>query len=192
MPEIVQAGDPVLHEPALEVPLEDIGSPEIEKIIEDMILAMRTAPGVGLAGPQLGYPLRIIVLEDTEELMSYSTPELSKKQEREPFSLLVLINPKLRLVGEKCANFFEGCLSVNGYRAMVRRHVAVEVTGRDREGKEVNIEAKGWQARILQHECDHLDGTLYVDKMTPKTFRAAQNLPLPLAKSCPEIGVCQH
>lgn len=79
--------------------------------------------------------------------------------------------------------------SVDGYRAMVERSLEVEVTGLDRYGQPIKVTASGWQARILQHECDHLEGTLYVDKMIKKTFRTVENLQLPLANGCPKLGV---
>lgn len=79
--------------------------------------------------------------------------------------------------------------SVDGFRAVVERSLEVEVSGLDGTGKPVKVNASGWQARILQHECDHLNGTLYVDKMVPRTFRAVENLDLPLANGCPKLGV---
>ncbi|XP_074573145.1 peptide deformylase 1A, chloroplastic/mitochondrial [Curcuma longa] len=189
LPEIVEAGDPVLHEPAGEVPVREIGSEKIQKIIDDMIACMRKVPGVGLAAPQIGVPLKIIVLEDTKEYISYAPKNEIKAQDRRPFDLLVIINPKLKNKSDKTALFFEGCLSVDGFRALVERYLEVEVTGLDREGQPIKIYASGWQARILQHECDHLDGTLYVDKMVPRTFRTVDNLALPLAAGCPPLGV---
>ncbi|KAF5739104.1 PEPTIDE DEFORMYLASE 1A family protein [Tripterygium wilfordii] len=189
MPEIVKAGDPILHEPAREVSPEEIGSERIQKIIDDMIKVMRFAPGVGLAAPQIGIPLKIIVLEDTEEYISYVSKEETKKQGRRPFDLMVIVNPKLKKKSNKTALFFEGCLSVDGFRAVVERNLEVEVTGFNRNGQPIKVDAKGWQARILQHECDHLDGTLYVDKMVPRTFRTVDNLDLPLAEGCPKLGV---
>ncbi|KAH6756651.1 peptide deformylase 1A [Perilla frutescens var. hirtella] len=188
-PDIVKAGDPVLHEPAQEVQADEIGSERIQKIIDDMVKVMRNAPGVGLAAPQIGIPLRIIVLEDTIEYMRYTTKEEIKAQDRQPFDLLVMINPKLKKKGNQSAFFFEGCLSVDGFRAIVERHLEVEVTGFDRYGQAIKVDASGWQARIFQHECDHLDGTLYVDKMVPRTFRTVKNLDLPLAAGCPKLGV---
>lgn len=188
MPEIVKAGDPVLHESAQEVEPGEIGSDRIQKIIDDMIKVMRTAPGVGLAAPQIGIPLRIIVLEDTKEYISYDQKDVIKAQERRPFDLLVILNPKLKKKGNRTAFFFEGCLSVDGFRAVVERHLQVEVTGLSRDGKPIKVDASGWKARILQHECDHLDGTLYVDKMVPRTFRTVQNIDLPLAVGCPKLG----
>lgn len=80
--------------------------------------------------------------------------------------------------------------SVDGFRAAVERYLEVEVTGLSRDGQPIRVDASGWQARILQHECDHLDGTLYVDKMVPRTFRTVENLDLPLANGCPKLGVC--
>ena len=78
--------------------------------------------------------------------------------------------------------------SVDGYRAVVERYLDVEVSGLDRYGQPVKVDASGWQARILQHECDHLEGTLYVDKMVQRTFRTVENLDLPLAVGCPKLG----
>lgn len=190
LPDVVQAGDPVLHEPAQDVEPEEIGSERIQKIIDDMVKVMRKGPGVGLAAPQIGIPLRIIVLEDTKQYISYQPKQEIEQQDRRPFDLLVVINPELKKKGKRTALFFEGCLSVDGFRAVVERHLEVEVTGLDRNGKAIKINASGWQARIFQHECDHLEGTLYVDKMVPRTFRNVYNLDLPLAQGCPKLGVC--
>ncbi|MBA0840524.1 hypothetical protein Goarm_003102, partial [Gossypium armourianum] len=132
----------------------------------------------------------IIVLEDTTEYISYAPKEEIKVQDRRPFDLLVIINPKLKKRSNRSALFFEGCLSVDGFRAVVERHLDVEVTGFGRDGQPIRVDASGWQARILQHECDHLDGTLYVDKMVPRTFRTVENLDLPLAEGCPKLGAC--
>ncbi|KAK1282632.1 hypothetical protein QJS10_CPB22g01156 [Acorus calamus] len=189
LPEIVEAGDPVLHEAAREVEIDEIGSERVEKVIDDMIAVMRKAPGVGLAAPQIGVPLKIIVLEDTKEYISYASKREIEAQDRRPFDLLVILNPKLKKKSDKTALFFEGCLSVDGFRGVVERHLEVEVTGLGRDGKPIRIDAKGWQARILQHECDHLDGTIYVDKIVPRTFRTVKNLQLPLPAGCPKVGV---
>eukprot|EP00258_Populus_trichocarpa_P000269 XP_002298107.3 peptide deformylase 1A, chloroplastic/mitochondrial [Populus trichocarpa] len=188
LPDIVKAGDPVLHEPAREVDPKEIGSERIQKIIDDMVKVMRMAPGVGLAAPQIGIPLRIIVLEDTAEYIGYAPKNETKAQDRRPFDLLVIVNPKLKKKSNRTAFFFEGCLSVDGFRAIVERHLDVEVIGLSRDGQPIKVDASGWQARILQHECDHLEGTLYVDKMVPRTFRTVENLDLPLAEGCPEPG----
>uniref|UniRef100_A0A1D1XI55 Peptide deformylase n=1 Tax=Anthurium amnicola TaxID=1678845 RepID=A0A1D1XI55_9ARAE len=190
LPEIVKAGDPVLHEPAREVDPAEIGTERINKIVEDMIRVMRQGPGVGLAAPQIGIPLRIIVMEDTKVYISLADKKVVEVQDRRPFDLLVILNPNLKKKSNRTALFFEGCLSVDGFRAVVERHLEVEVTGLDREGRPIKVDAAGWQARILQHECDHLDGTIYVDKMVPRTFRTVENLALPLATGCPKLGIC--
>lgn len=98
------------------------------------------------------------------------------------------MNPKLKKKSNRTAFFFEGCLSVDGFRAIVERHLDVEVVGLSRDGQPIKVDASGWQARILQHECDHLEGTLYVDQMVPRTFRTVENLDLPLAEGCPKPG----
>ncbi|XP_024534675.1 peptide deformylase 1A, chloroplastic-like [Selaginella moellendorffii] len=188
--EIVQAGDPVLHEAAREVLHSEVSSDTVQNTIQGLIDAMREAPAVGLAAPQIGVPLQIIVLEDTAEYISYVSRDEALSQQRKPFELLVIINPILRPTTSATARFFEGCLSVHGFRAMVERHLDVEVTGLDREGRPLKVDASGWQARILQHECDHLAGTLYVDKFIPRTFRSAKNLSMPMARGCPRPGLC--
>ncbi|OIW03852.1 hypothetical protein TanjilG_30128 [Lupinus angustifolius] len=187
-PNIVKAGEPVLHESAREVQPNEIKTERVQNIIDDMIRVMRKAPGVGLAAPQIGIPLKIIVLEDTEEYISYDKEEEVKAQDRKPFDLLVILNPKLKKKSNRTALFFEGCLSVDGFMAVVERHLDVEVEGLDRYGEPIKINASGWKARILQHECDHLDGTLYVDRMLPRTFRTSKNIDMPLAHVCPKLG----
>ncbi|KAH7281720.1 hypothetical protein KP509_36G060200 [Ceratopteris richardii] len=190
LPEVVKAGDPVLNEPADPVPLSEICTPRIQEIIDNMIAVMRAVPGVGLAAPQTGIPLQIIVLEDTKEYISYVSEEEANLQQRIPFDLLVICNPILKPLGTCRARFFEGCMSIEGYRGLVERQLEVEVSGFGRDGSPIKLQASGWQARILQHECDHLKGELYVDKMLPKSFRTSANLRLPLASGCPKPGLC--
>lgn len=167
---IVQAGDPVLRGRAAEVPVEKITTPEMQALFDRMIETMRKAPGVGLAAPQIGIPWRVIVLEDRAELMSKLTPVEIAERGRVAFAPRVLVNPVLRVIDESPARFFEGCLSVEGFAAMVPRASEVEVTGLDREGHAITWRVRGWPARILQHEVDHLEGTLYVDRMHTRSF----------------------
>nr|XP_043639341.1 peptide deformylase 1A, chloroplastic/mitochondrial-like [Erigeron canadensis] len=115
LPSIVQAGDPVLHEPAREVMVGEIGSERIQKIIDDMIQVMRRRPGVGLAAPQIGIPLKIIVVEDTKEYIVQEPEEETKAHDRHPFDLMVILNPKLRKKSNKSALFFEGCLRYGSF-----------------------------------------------------------------------------
>lgn len=169
-PAIVQIGAPVLRERAAEVAPDRISSPEIQQLIARMICAMRDAPGVGLAAPQLGVPLRVLVLEDRPELMAKLTADELRERERVEVPVRVFINPVLRPVGADTRTFFEGCLSVKGYTALVERSAEVEVTGLDERGQPQTMRVRGWPARILQHELDHLDGTLYVDRMLTRSF----------------------
>ncbi|MCY1068910.1 peptide deformylase [Nannocystis sp. RBIL2] len=173
-PDIVQAGDPVLRSRAAELAVERIPTPEIQELVDRMIATMRAAPGVGLAAPQLGVPLRILVLEDRAELMARLTPAELRERERVELPVHVFINPVLRPIGDDRRTFFEGCLSVHGYTALVERHAEVEVTGLDRRGQPQTLRVRGWPARILQHEVDHLDGTLYVDRMLTRSFSTGE------------------
>lgn len=169
-PAIVQVGAPVLRGRAAEVGPERIAGDEIQQLIARMITAMREAPGVGLAAPQLGVPLRVLVLEDRPELMAKLGPDELRERERVEVPLRVFINPVLRPVGGETRTFFEGCLSVQGYTALVERSAEVEVSGLDERGRPHTMRVRGWPARILQHEVDHLDGTLYIDRMLSRSF----------------------
>ncbi|MFZ5439866.1 MAG: peptide deformylase [Myxococcota bacterium] len=167
---IVQVGAPVLRSPAQDVPLEQLGTPEFQALVERMVDTMRKAPGVGLAAPQLGVPWRVLVLEDREELMATLTPEERAERERVPVPVRVFVNPTLTPIGDEKVTFFEGCLSVAGFAGLVERWREVEVRGLDEKGAPVTWRVKGWPARILQHEVDHLAGTLYVDRMMTRSF----------------------
>jgi peptide deformylase len=138
-----------------------------------MTLVMRAAPGVGLAAPQIGVSRQVIVVEDPEERLSRADPAGLALRERRPLPLTVIVNPTLRIVEGPTATFLEGCLSVTGYMALVRRALEVEVAGIDATGPEPVARVwrvRGWPARILQHEVDHLRGTLYVDRMHPRSL----------------------
>ena len=172
-PTIISAGDPVLRNPAAPVGTELFGTPELRALVDAMIAAMREAPGVGLAAPQLGVGLRVIVLEDTRERMAHLDSKEKEERARAEVPLTVIVNPMLKLIqeeGEHGVIFFEGCLSVPGYTALVARANTVEVSGLSIDGEELHLRASGWPARILQHECDHLDGTLYVDRMITRSL----------------------
>jgi peptide deformylase len=172
LPSIVHAGDPVLRHRAAPVPPDLFGTSKLQKLVETMTEVMRQAPGVGLAAPQIGLGLSLIVLEDAEALMARLTPEERASRGRTPVPLTVIANPVLTVHGEAKATFFEGCLSVPGYMALVERALEVEVKGSDERGAPVSWRVSGWPARILQHEVDHLAGTLYVDRMIARTFAA--------------------
>jgi peptide deformylase len=172
---IVQVGDAVLRGQARPLSREEIVDEEIQRLIRDMQETMRDAPGVGLAAPQVGLPLQLAVIEDREEfLSSLALQELAEK-ERRPVPFHVIINPKISAIGDGRAEFYEGCLSVAGYSAVVPRLRRVHVDYLDEKGREQSLEASGWYARILQHEIDHLRGTLYIDRMHGRTFTSMEN-----------------
>jgi peptide deformylase len=172
---IVQTGAPVLRARAREVSREEIDTPEMRELVQTMIATMRAAPGVGLAAPQIGVGLRVIVLEDREELQKKLTPAELRERERAPFDTRVFFNPVLTPIGDETATFFEGCLSVRGFVGLVERSLEVEVSGLDEKGEPRTWRVRGWPARILQHEVDHLDGTLYVDRMKTRSFATAEH-----------------
>ena len=175
VPPIVQTGAPGLRSRAQEVAPEQIATKEMRDLVSTMIATMRAAPGVGLAAPQIGVPLRVIVLEDREELQRNLTDEERKERERAPFPTRVFFNPVLKPIGEERAMFFEGCLSVKGFVGLVERSSEVEVTGLDENAQPQTWRVRGWPARILQHEVDHLDGTLYIDRMKTRSFATAEH-----------------
>lgn len=170
LPPIVQTGAPVLRARAADYPVEKIGSSEFQSLVKTMTAVMRKAPGVGLAAPQIGISTRIIVLEDRDELIAKLSENEKTERERTPFPTRVFVNPELLPIGEERATFFEGCLSVNGFVGLVERAREVEVRGYDETGKASVWRVRGWPARILQHEVDHLEGTLYVDRMKTRSF----------------------
>jgi peptide deformylase len=143
----------------------EILSPEVQQLIELMRETMREAPGVGLAAPQIGLSLQLAVIEDTGEFAA---------TERTPVPFHVIANPRLELGGE-IVEFFEGCLSVEGFQAIVPRARSVRVQALNHKGEPLVIDATGWYARILQHEIDHLGGTLYIDRMRSRTIATARN-----------------
>jgi peptide deformylase len=172
---IVQAGEPVMRERARPLGREEIGGRDIQRLIEAMRETMYDAPGVGLAAPQVGLPLQLAVIEDKPEYMREVRPEVLEERGRRPVPFHVLVNPQLAVERTEEAEFFEGCLSVAGFTAVVRRVLRVRVTCLDHRGRQQTIQAEGWYARILQHEIDHLQGTLYVDRMRARTFMTVEN-----------------
>lgn len=144
---IVKHGHETLHRPAAPV---DAVTPEIQALIDDMIETMYAAPGVGLAAPQVGVPLRLFVVDVSVG--------------RRPDDLVVLVNPEF-VDRDGMQLEEEGCLSIPGFLATVARPERVVVRGRDREGRPRTHEGAGLLARAFQHEMDHLDGTLFVDRL---------------------------
>ena len=174
--DIVQTGDPVLRRPARPLTAQEIPTPFVQELIVSMRQTMHAAPGVGLAAPQVGEALQVVVMEDAGG--SPETMSAARRDElgRDVLPFTVLINPVVEPAGEETEEFFEGCLSVSGYSALVRRWRAVTVEALDERGAPVHLRLEGWPARIVQHEADHLAGTLYVDRMDTRSFTTISNL----------------
>ncbi len=169
---IVQAGDPVLRRPAN--PYTGQLGDDLGRLLETMRRTMRAAPGVGLAAPQVGIPLAIAVVED-------AGAPVDAPRARTPLPYRVLVNPRYEGVpgpdGEPVrVAFFEGCLSVSGWQAVVARHRSVRLTGQDETGAALDEVLTGWPARIVQHETDHLAGELYLDHAQPRSLSSNENL----------------
>jgi peptide deformylase len=166
---IVQSGTPVLRQKARDLTPDEVRSAPVQMLIELMRETMRDAPGVGLAAPQIGEPLRLAVIED----------QVTRDEaERAPVPFQVIVNPTLRFRGDpsQMVDHFEGCLSVDGFQAIVPRARAITVDALDHRGHPITIDASGWYARILQHEIDHLNGVLYIDRMRTRTFTTGRNV----------------
>lgn len=155
--EIIQPDNPILRKKAHKV--TDFGR-EFQTLVDDMVETMLDAPGVGLAAPQVAVSQRLIVvrLPDDEE---------SKEEYGSQAGVLyVVANPEIVKSSREMVEGVEACLSIPGFFGKVDRHESVVITGQDRHGKPIRIKAKDWQARVFQHEIDHLDGRLYIDIAT--------------------------
>lgn len=172
---IVQAGDPVLRQVARPLTRHEILGDDIQRLIRDMRETMQDAPGVGLAAPQVGVSLQLAVIEDREEWLKNLPPQELAEKDRRPVPFHVIINPQITFSADEKVIFYEGCLSLAGFSAVVPRTGAVRVEYLDEKGEHRSVEASGWYARILQHEIDHLNGALYIDRMHARTFSSVEN-----------------
>jgi len=172
---IVNVGEPVLRVVSQELSREQILSPSIQNLIEYMRETLRDAPGVGLAAPQVGESFKLAVIEDKAEYQKLLTESELRERDRHEVPFHVIVNPVIELLTKPTETFFEGCLSLPGFTALVSRATAVRVRCLDHQGEPRIIEASGWYARILQHEIDHLNGTLYIDRMQTRSFSSLDN-----------------
>ena len=161
---IVTLPDPILRRKARTVTRFDS---DLQTLIDDMIETMRQAPGVGLAAPQVGVPDRVIVVEYAED----------DEQEDAPKKLFAVVNPEIKQTSEETEMGVEGCLSVIGLQGEVERALAVTVKGQTRRGQPIKIKAKGWLARIFQHEIDHINGIIFTDRAA-KVWKPAPEEPV--------------
>ena len=162
---IVTLPDPVLKRKARPVTKFD---KDLHILLDDMVETMREAPGVGLAAPQIGLSERIVVIE-------YYEREEDEENEDAPKKVWAVINPEIVKVSEETLLGVEGCLSIPGLVGEVERHAEVQVRALNRHGKPMKVKAKGWLARIFQHEIDHLNGVLFTERAT-RVWRPSQEV----------------
>ena len=156
---IVRLGHPALRTPAEPVDVAKISTPELQTLIDDMFETMVAAGGVGLAAPQLGLPLQLFVYAVVDP---DSDPEVKDGDDPE---LKAVINPALEPVAGELVYDWEGCLSIPDLRGLVPRHQEVRIHGADRDGSPLDYKVEGYEARIAQHEYDHLNGIVFLDRM---------------------------
>ena len=158
---VARMGHPVLRARAKTLEPADIKSPGIQQLIDDMFETMQEYQGVGLAAPQVHASVRIFVAGFAPKL----DDEDEDEEEDERVPLMALINPEIAIVGDDTADDWEGCLSIPDIRGRVTRAREIKVKAYDRRGRRVDISARGFTARVIQHETDHLDGVLFFDRM---------------------------
>lgn len=151
---ILRLGDPRLREVA--APVAAFDTPELHELVRDMIDTMEAADGAGLAAVQIGVPLRVVI---------FGVDANPRYPRAEPVPFTVLVNPEITPLGERREAGWEGCLSVPGMRGLVPRHARIRYRGRDAFGRPLDRTVEGFHARVVQHECDHLDGVLYPQRI---------------------------
>lgn len=157
---IVKMGTPSLFEKSVPWPADKFDSPELHALLADMKASMVAANGAGLAAPQIGESVRVVIFEVDNN---------SRYPNREPIPFTVLINPQLTPLPEEMVSDWEGCLSVPGMRGLVPRYPTLRYTGFDEFGNAIDRTVSGFHARVVQHEVDHLDGVLYPMRITDMT-----------------------
>jgi peptide deformylase len=155
--EIIRMGHPTLRQVARPILPAELAEPWLYELIEDMQETLPAAGGIGLAAPQVNVPVRLAIIEIDDSPSRYG--------DIEPMPLTVFINPEIEVLDPATAGYWEGCLSVPGLRGYVERPQHVRVTALDLQGQEFALELKGFLATVFQHEFDHLDGKLYVDRL---------------------------
>jgi peptide deformylase len=160
---VARMGHPVLRARAKPIEPADIKTPRIQELIDDMFETMQEYQGVGLAAPQVHESLRLFVAGFAPGVDDDDEEQEEEEEERMP--LMALINPEISIVGDDTADDWEGCLSIPDIRGRVVRAREIKVKAYDRRGRRIEINARGFTARVIQHETDHLDGVLFFDRM---------------------------
>lgn len=159
--EIIKMGHPTLRQRARELERRELNDPELARLVDDMVDTLHHAGGIGLAAPQIDVPLRLAIIEIPDEGSRYG--------DIPGMPLTVFVNPVLTVLDPATEGYWEGCLSVPGLRGFVERPQHVRVEALDLTGEPMALELSGFLATVFQHEFDHLDGKLYVDRMTDLT-----------------------
>ena len=164
--EVLRMGHPALRERAK--PVDTMATPELRALVADMKDTMNAKSGAGLAAPQIGVSQRVVI---------FGVESNPRYPDAEPVPFTVLVNPRIVMLSRDVEEDWEGCLSVPGMRGMVPRYTRLRYTGFDEEGNPIDREAEGFHARVVQHECDHLDGILYPQRITDmRTFGFTKEL----------------
>ena len=148
---IARLGNPILRKEASPIPTNEISSPQTQQLIDDLLETVKDASGAGLAAPQVHVSKRICVLRIFEDFE-------------------VWINPEIEILSEELELTFEGCLSIPDLRGAVARYSKIKVKAQDRFGHKIEHLLEGYKAVVAQHECDHLNGVLFIDKIEPGTL----------------------
>jgi peptide deformylase len=157
---VARMGHPVLRQTAEPVPPDQIASPDMQRFIDDLIDTMHEYDGAGLAAPQVHVSKQIVVIKPGGRRQELSPPDAE---------IIVYINPEITTLTEDMDEDWEGCLSVPGLRGRVPRYTKIRIRAYDRHGKRLDLVAEGFAARVIQHECDHLWGKLYIDRIRDTT-----------------------
>jgi peptide deformylase len=160
--DIIRMGHPTLRSRARPLTDDEIGSPSIARIVEDMVETLRHAGGIGLAAPQVNEPVRLAIVEIPGGASRYG--------DIPAMPLTVFVNPEIEVLDDVRAGYWEGCLSVPGLRGFVQRPQHVRVRARSLTNEPLEMELRGFLATVVQHEFDHLDGRLYIDRMDDTTL----------------------
>jgi len=153
---VIKMGNPLLREVCLAVDEKEIQNTETQQLIDDMVATMRAENGAGIAAPQVGVKQRIFTIEIDNN---------PRYPDKPSFPLLIAINPSIEPIGEALVDSWEGCLSIPKIRGRLKRHTNVKLSGLDRRGQFFEMELTGFEAVVAQHELDHLNGILFIDRM---------------------------
>lgn len=172
---MMHVGNPILRKKSRPVSPDEIKSDEFQSFLRELREVQQTPTGCGFAAPQVGRAIRVLALETRPEAIASVPRDILDEQMNEPFPFHILINPVLTIEDATQAEWFEGCQSIPNMLAAVPRALGLRLDALDEHGEPLTKHARGWYARILQHEVDHLDGILYTDRMLPWSLMTVES-----------------